>query len=368
MPPDRAAVHTRPVAGRDVGWADGAVAAVVTAATVAPALPRGWTVALLALAASAPVLWRRRAPLLVGIVVGTAMTGLVLWEKPFLPYGPLVAVYTIAEQADARTRTASIPLIGLGVYVSLALPHEDTEVYRSLAALFVAAYALGAGTRARRARAAELAERERRLAGERAAAVERERARIARDMHDIVTHSVGLMVVQAESGPVVLAASPERAEAVFDTIADTGRDALAQLRTVLGTLRSAGPAGPAPGLDTLPDLVEGARGTGLQARLDLPDPLPDVPPAVAVAAYRIVQEALTNTIRHADATRVEVRLRATPAALRVEVRDDGRAASAPPDPGHGLIGMRERAAACGGTLRVTADGPGFAIEALLPVG
>ncbi|RFU38742.1 sensor histidine kinase, partial [Actinomadura logoneensis] len=153
-----------------MGWADGAVAAVVTAATVAPALSRGWAAALLALAASAPVLWRRRAPLPVGIVVGAAMTGLVLWEKPFLPYGPLVAVYTIAEQADARTRAASVPLIGLGVYVSLALPHEDTEVYRSLAALFVAAYALGAGTRARRARAAELAERERRLAGERAAA------------------------------------------------------------------------------------------------------------------------------------------------------------------------------------------------------
>ncbi|RFU38509.1 sensor histidine kinase, partial [Actinomadura logoneensis] len=227
-----------------------------------------------------------------------------------------------------------------------------------------------AGTRARRARAAELAERERRLAGERAAAVDRERARIARDMHDIVTHSVGLMVVQAEAGPVVLAASPERAEAVFDTIADTGRDALAQLRTVLGTLRSAGPdgpAGPAPGLDTLPDLVEGARRAGLDARLDLPDPVPDVPPAVAVAAYRIVQEALTNTLRHAGATRVEVRLRASPETLRVEVRDDGRGASAPPpDSGYGLVGMRERAAACGGTLRVTADGPGFAVEALLP--
>ncbi len=347
---------------------DGVVAAVVTAATVVPALPRGWLVALLALAASVPVLWRRRAPLIVGLVVGTAMTGLVLWEKPFLPYGPLVAVYTIAERSDARTRIASIPLIGVGVYVSLALPHEDTEVYRSLAALFVAAYALGTGSRARRARAAELAERERRLAGERAAAADRERARIARDMHDIVTHSVGLMVVQAETGPVVLAASPDRAGAVFDTIADTGREALTQLRSVLGTLRADGRPGPAPGLDTLPDLLEHARRTGLDVILDAPDPLPDVPPAVAVAAYRIVQEALTNTLRHADATRVEVRLRVIASALEVEVGDDGRGAATTDGGGHGLIGMRERAAACGGTLRVTPDGPGFAVAAVLPVG
>lgn len=354
---------------RGVGWTDGAIAAAVTAATVVPALPRGWAVALLAVAASAPVLWRRRAPLLVGIVVGTAMTGLVLWEKPFLPYGPLVAVYTIAEQAGARTRIASIPLIGAGVYVSLALPHEDTEVYRSLAALFIAAYALGTGTRARRARAAELAERERRLAGEREAAAERERTRIARDMHDIVTHSVGLMVVQAETGPVVLAASAERAEAVFDAIAGTGRDALTQLRSVLGTLRPGERAGPAPGLDTLPDLLEGARRGGLDALLDAPGPLPDVPPAVAVAAYRIVQEALTNTLRHATgATRVEVRLRVSPGALTVKVSDDGRGTSGRSGTGHGLIGMRERAAACGGTLRVSAGGPGFAVEAVLPVG
>ncbi|MFC4912614.1 sensor histidine kinase [Actinomadura gamaensis] len=348
---------------------DLAVAVAVTAATVVPALPRGPVVALLALLASAPVLWRRRAPLPVGIVVGAAMTGLVLWEKPFLPYGPLVAVYTIAEQSDTRTRIASIPLIAADVYVSLALPHEDTDVYRSLAAVFVAAYALGTNTRARRARAAELAERERRLAGEREAAAERERARIARDMHDIVTHSVGLMVVQAEAGPVVLAASPARAEAVFDSIADTGRDALTQLRSVLGTLRPAEPSGPAPGLDTLPDLVEGARRAGLEAVLDLPDPVPDVPPGVAVAAYRIVQEALTNTVRHAGATRVEVRLRLTAGALRVEVLDDGTGPSSTGS-GHGLIGMRERAAACGGTLRAApaAGGRGFAVEAVLPVG
>ncbi|MCP2335666.1 sensor histidine kinase [Actinomadura rupiterrae] len=352
-----------------VNRADVAVTAAVTAATAVPALGGGPAVLLLALLASVPVLWRRSAPLPVGIVVGTAMTGLVLWEKPFLPYGPLVAVYTIAAESGARTRIASIPLIGVGVYISLALPHEDSEVYRSLAALFVAAYALGTGTRARRARAAELAERERRLAGEREAAAERERARIARDMHDIVTHSVGIMVVQAETGPVVLAASPARAEAVFESIADTGRGALTQLRSVLGTLRPAEPSGPAPGLDTLPDLVEGARRAGLDAVLDVPDPVPDVPPAVAVAAYRIVQEALTNTIRHAGASKVAVRLRPAGGGLRVEVRDDGSGSSGKGS-GRGLVGMRERAAACGGTLHAgpVAGGRGFAVEAVLPMG
>ncbi|MBC6459611.1 sensor histidine kinase [Actinomadura sp. HBU206391] len=240
---------------------DIAVAVVVSAATVAPTLvpvSQAWWIVALALLASAPVLWRRRAPMRIGLVVGVAMTALVIWHKPVLPYGPLVCVYTIAALSPPLLRMLSIPVIGVTVYVSLVLPDEQLEVYRAVGTAFAAAYALGTSARARRARAAELAERTRRLAQERATAAARERTRIARDMHDILTHSVGLMVVQAEAGPVVMRSDRRCAEAAFDAIAETGRGALTQLRGLLGTLRSEESAGgePQPSLDAVPHLVE----------------------------------------------------------------------------------------------------------------
>ncbi|KAB2369538.1 sensor histidine kinase [Actinomadura montaniterrae] len=348
----------------DARTADRAVAAAVTAATVAPALwsARPWWVVALALLASVPVLWRRRAPLRVGLVVGLAMTALVVWQKPLLlPWGPLVAVYTIAALSRPLLRLLSVPLLAATVYVSIVLPGEDSDVYPLLGTAFTAAFALGMAEQARRAQAAEHAERTLRLEQERSAAAAGERARIARDMHDVLTHSVGLMVVQAEAAPL---AGPDRAVEAFGRIADTGRGALTQLRAILDALRDdTAPGGAQPGLATLPDLV---RGCGLPAALTVDGEPRQVAPDAAVAAYRIVQESLTNVRKHAGpvaAVTVAVRWRDV---LEIEVADDGRGGE-PAASGHGLTGMRERAAACGGTVRAGPGPRGFTVLARLPV-
>jgi signal transduction histidine kinase len=350
---------------------DIAVTVATTAATVGPVLvSRAWWAVALALLASVPVLWRRRAPVGVTAVVGLAMTALVIvGHKPLLPYGPLVGVYTIAAVSAPRVRLSALPIIAAAVYVSLVVPHDNLDAYRAVGTAFVAAYALGTSARAHRAQTAELAERDHRLAQERAMASAQERTRIARDMHDIVTHSVGLMVVQAEAGPLVIRPDPARAEAVFDAIADTGRGALAQLRGALGALRSDENElrEPRPGLAALPGLIERTRRVGLNVNLTSDGAPRPVAANVDVAVFRIVQEALTNVMRHADARTVQVRLRWVDTALEVEVVDDGKGADGVTG-GHGLVGMRDRTAACGGTLQAGPGRDGFVVAATLPVG
>ena len=350
---------------------DLAVTIAISAATVGPVLASGaWWAVGLALLASAPMLWRRKAPVRVTAVVGLAMTALVMGGyKPLLPYGPLVGVYTIAAVSRPLVRLSALPVIGAAVYVSLILPRENLDAYRVVGTAFVAAYALGTSARARRARIAELAERDHRIAQERAMAAVLERTRIARDVHDIVTHSVGLMVVQAEAGPLVIRPDPARAEAAFDAIADTGRGALAQLRGLLGALRSDGNGvqEPRPGLDAVPGLIERTRQAGLNVTLTSHGAPRPVTTEVDVAAYRIVQEALTNVLSHADAHAVQVRLGWVDTALEVEVADDGKGPGSG-NGGHGLAGMRERAIACGGTLRAGPGKEGFVVAATLPVG
>ncbi|HUP98958.1 MAG TPA: histidine kinase [Aeromicrobium sp.] len=343
------------------------IAVVVTAATVVPVLlpsPQAWWLVVLAVFASVPVYWRRAAPLWTGIVVGLAMTAMVLWVKPWLPYGPLVSVYTVASLSSRVQRLVAIPLIAVAATISLMLPQEEPEVYRYMATVLVAAYALGTATRARRAQAAELDERSRRLAQEREAAAVHERTRIARDVHDIVTHSVGLMVVQAEAGSVVLRSDPERAERVFEAIGDIGRGALVQLRGLLGTLRSSEEV---PGLDTLAQLVERIGRTGLDVRLIREGEPRPVSGEVGVAAYRVVQEALTNVLRHSRAQAVTVRLSWHGDGLSLEIANDGGPVRGGGS-GHGLVGMRERVLTCGGSLRAGPSPGGFVVAAELPVG
>ncbi|GAA0320905.1 sensor histidine kinase [Actinoallomurus spadix] len=356
---------------------DVVVAAVVTIGTVTTAFVpdrQPWWFLALTVSASVPVVWRRRAVFIVGGVVGGSTTILAiaaptLSHPPLLllPYGVLVCVYTFAERTlSPATRAAGIGALVAGVAVSLVVPGEDLETYRYLVTAVVAAYAVGVGARARRAARAAERERERRVQEERAAAVERERTRIARDMHDIVTHSVGVMVVQAEAGPLVVRDDPVQAEAVFEAIAEAGREAVGQLRLILGALRTGRPYdGPVPGVEAVPGLVGNARRAGLDASLDVRGEPRPVAADVDAAAYRVVQEALTNTIRHADARTVAVRLRWSADALEIEVTDDGRGV---PDlrEGHGLIGMRERVTSCGGTLAVRSAGRGCTVTATLP--
>jgi signal transduction histidine kinase len=352
---------------------DAVLASVVTVASVTPLLlphRQVWWLIALGFAASVPIAWRRRALVPVTIVVGSATMAMVLTLTHrdvlvLMPYGGLVCAYTFATLDRLAPRVGAVVLMAAGVIVTLVIPHEDLETYRYVGAVYVASYALGVGTRARRAQRRAEEERTRRLAEERATAVERERTRIARDMHDIVTHSVGLMVVQAEAGPLVVRNDPARAEAAFEAIADTGREAIGRLRLILDALRGDGGREPQPGLDTLRDLVERTRRAGLDASFEERGTPVPVPAEVGVAAYRIVQESLTNTLRHSAARTVRVILAWADSSLTVEVRDDGGSTAAPRE-GHGITGMRERAHACGGRLDI--DPSGFAVTATLPTG
>ncbi|WIM93341.1 sensor histidine kinase [Actinoplanes oblitus] len=372
--------------GTDLTGTDLAVTVAAVAATVLPALaggPHAWWVLPLALASSVPVLWRGRALVPVSLAVGVATTlSASLGAPPLLPVGPLVCLYTFAARASLPLRLLGIGVTAVGLLISVLFPKPDVEVLRYLAVAFIFAYALGTSARARRHQEFALVERERRLAGERTAAVERERrlagereaavlrerTRIARDLHDIVTHALGVMVVQAEAGPVVMRRDPDRAEAAFAAIAATGRDAVGQLRRAVGGLRE--PADrplDQPGLAQLPTLVDRVRAAGIVVELNVVG-MPVVPPAdVGVAAYRIVQESLTNVVRHANARSVRVALQYLASSLRVSVTDDGYGSDTVDPPGYGIVGMRERAQACGGSLHARMIEGGFEVAATLPV-
>ncbi|MER5890374.1 histidine kinase [Streptomyces sp. NPDC001941] len=334
--------------------------------------PAGWAAYGLTTLTVVPLLWRGRAPLRVLLAVLAANT---LYELALdgpgqpLPYSGLVLLYTIGAQSPPRHRLVAVLLVAVAIPVSVGL---DTRSARELVFsffVFTAAYASGRLAAARR--------RDRAADAERAAAGER--ARIAREMHDVLSHAVSLMIVQAEAGPVAVRAAPERAEAAFDAISRTGRDAMAQLRQLLGVLREDGrepaaPRAPQPGLDAIGALVERVRSGGLDVAYERAGAPARVSQAVGAAAHRIVQEALTNAVKHADARLVRVRLGREEDALTVRVTDDGRGPRAVRGAGwrtggHGLIGMRERAAALGGTAHCGPgpDGRGFEVRAVLPL-
>ncbi|MGW6708180.1 sensor histidine kinase [Streptomyces sp. NPDC054956] len=324
-----------------------------------------------------PLVWRRRAPVAVLVAIllaGGAYKLTIDGPGQPLPYAGLIAFYTVALQCTARVRLTVGLLTVLAVALSVGW---NTGTARELLfTLFVsgAAYALGrlqhtrqAYLRAVEERAAHL-ERANRIEAEQAAA--RERARIAREMHDILSHAVSIMIVQAEAGPVAVRRAPERAEAAFDAIADTGREAMAQLRTMLGVLREDGPAprAPQPGVAGLPALLDRVRMGGPEISYEQTGQVRAPAPAVDTTAYRIVQEALTNVVKHAGARRVAVRLHHAPGELAITVTDDGRGPAPGGSGGHGLIGIRERAAAHGGTAVCgpRMDGqPGFELRVVL---
>ncbi|MCT9143363.1 sensor histidine kinase [Streptomyces violarus] len=319
-----------------------------------------------------PLVWRRRAPVAVlfAVLATNALYGLAV-DGPGqpLPYTGLVVVYTIAALSPVRKRLVTGGVLLVAVPVGVWLNTRSARELTFSVFVFAAAYVLGRLTDAR--------QRANRVEAEQAAA--RERARIAREMHDILSHAVSLMIVQAEAGPVAVRAAPERAEAAFDAISATGRDAMTQLRRMLGVLREGAeesdggdtaPRAPQPGLAELPGLLERVRSGGLDVVYGTAGDVRPVPDVIGATVFRVVQEALTNTLRHADARTVTVRLTYGDSELDVRVRDDGRG----PQPGsggggHGLIGVRERAAVHGGTAVAGAgpDGRGFEVRVRIPV-
>jgi signal transduction histidine kinase len=242
------------------------------------------------------------------------------------------------------------------------------------------AWILGDNLRTRRAYTAELEARAARLEAEREAhaqaAAARERASIARELHDVVAHHVSVMAVQAGAARRVAASRPERAREALESIEGAARQALGELRRLLGVLRggdgvAADALSPQPGLDELVALVEQTRAAGLSVDLVVEgDEQRPVQAAVGLSAYRIVQEALTNTIKHAGASRARVLVRYGAVDLDVRVEDDGRGIVDHGElerGGHGLLGMRERVALFGGELRVGPRlGGGFRVQARLP--
>lgn len=307
------------------------------------------------LVTSLPVLTRRWQP---GLSLAIAAVGIaayaVVEPGPAQPiwYGPLLIFYTVAYQAGRIERLLCV--IGSFVGAISVIGSLNTGI-RELAT-WSTAYALGALARTRKEAAAAS-----RAQGEQLAA-ERERTRIARDLHDILGHAFSLMIVQAEAGAAVARSDPGKAEAAFDAISAHGREAMGQLRSAVGALRDRVPQ---PSLADLPQLVRRTQRPGLSVALAETGDARELPPDVQLAAYRLVQEALTNVVKHSGATRADVTVEWTAQDVRVSVEDDGRG-PAGEGGGHGLIGIRERVTAVGGSVEtgVARQGSGFRVAAV----
>ena len=323
--------------------------------------------AALLLAQTLPAAWRRRRPVAVWLVVGTAAAiyGIGNFPDTVLDLGPPLVVYTVAAWCPRRTATAIGVATAVAIFAALmGAGDADARDVSFNVLLYALAWILGEVQRARRAGVDELARR----------AVTDERARIASELHDVVAHHVSMMVVQAEGGASVAGADPARAVEAFDAISATGRQAMSEMRRILGVLKDEGSDGalvPQPGLGAVDELVAGVRRSGLEVELQLEVRTRPLAPGLDLSAYRILQEALTNAMRHADARRLTVAVRYGDATVELEVADDGHgpATDVGTTGGHGLVGMRERVALYGGELRVgTKEGGGFAVVARLPTG
>jgi signal transduction histidine kinase len=322
------------------------------------------------------------------VLVAVTAGALVLWALAATrppPPGVMVALYTVAADPAADRRAS---LRGLAVGAFAALPFLVDDVVASLGVrapfqlgrfafvvvLLAASWLAGEALRARRQYLAELEARAERLEREReteaARAVAEEQARIARELHDVIAHNVSVMVVQAGAAEDVFDAQPERARAALRSIDTAGRQALAELRRLLGAVRPEDAAlEPQPSLAGLDARAQRLRASGLAVRLSVSGEPQALPAGVELSAYRIVQEALTNALRHARASEVRVALRYAGDALEVQVEDDGVGpAPAAGAPGRGLHGMRERAALTGGVLEAgPGERGGFRVRARLPL-
>jgi signal transduction histidine kinase len=380
-----------------------------------PGVLRKSLAAPLIVAAIVPLVFRRRWPR------GTFAVAAVAGFLSFFSLAPafnaadmayLIYLYTVAAYCQRRWSIPAMGLTYVGALIQFGLLHlyddpaescgqisepaRQTKCYQGgvalatghfnwvtfiFSAVFIAglvglAWVAGDSMRYRRAYYVRLEDRAQRLERERDAqaqiAAASERARIARELHDVVAHNVSVMVVQADGATYALDQDPEAARKALLAISQTGRTALTEMRRMLGVLRSADDAGtyaPQPGIEQLGDLLEQVRSTGLPVSLKIEGVPREMPTGLALAVYRIVQESLTNTRKHGGSqVRASVGLIYTDDCLVLRIVDNGRGAGAPGDGmGHGLVGMRERVSVFGGTL---VTGPhvsgGYAVEAILP--
>jgi signal transduction histidine kinase len=360
---------------------------------------------LLVVLQALPLTWRRRWPVVVFFAVGIPRSiydQLGISFAP-IPLGPAIAYYTVMDRCSTRVRVAISAAVVVGIIRSQLIPGH-TEPYDFFVALlqFAVAGTLGILSRTRRSylQAVEVratqaeAERDRQVA----LAAAQERARIARELHDVVAHHVSLMAVQSEAAAALLPDRPAEAGKSVEIIGQTARDALSELRRLLGVLRGPAdvdgraPTSPSPSISELDEVLGQVRQAGIAVNLRVEGSPSKLPPGVDLTAYRIVQEALTNTVKHSGTGEAVVTVSYEPGYVTVSVTDTGNASFAvtvdrgarrargggsgssggsPERPavpgGFGLAGIAERVASCGGSLTVgPCDAGGFAVTARLP--
>ncbi|WP_233359047.1 sensor histidine kinase [Thermomonospora amylolytica] len=330
-----------------------------------------------------PLVVRRRWP--VQAFATIAGVSFVQWVLDYTAIpanmGVLVAVYTVAANCAFRWAVAAGLVTELGAVLAAfrytVNPGDRKYTTIMLSAVVAGVWILGVYISTRRAYTRSLEERAERLERERDTQIQiamaAERARIARELHDVVAHNVSVIVVQADGASYAIDTDVERAKRALETISATGRTALAEMRRLLGVLREGDDAGayrPQPGVAQLTDLVEQIRESGLPLDFRVEGVPAELPQGMQLAVFRIVQESLTNIVKHAGPrATAQVRLHYGDEAIQVTVTDDGRGAAARDDGrGHGLVGMRERAAVYGGTVRAGPRlGGGFEVVARLPL-
>ncbi|HEX3839690.1 MAG TPA: histidine kinase [Acidimicrobiales bacterium] len=343
----------------------------------------------------APITWRRQYPRAVFIICGEAVFVAMRIGGPSLPLGLLVALYTVSSMCDRRWSIGAGVVSWLGV-VSVALVRDRgvPVTIQSLVAplaVITATWLVGDNLRVRRAYVAQLEERAERLEAEREEETRRatdgERARIARELHDVVAHHVSVIAVQAgaarmvaESSPAVPGAPQSTSDNMLASIEITARQALAELRRLLGVLRKGEERldhAPQPGLDQLDSLIDQVRVAGMPVEVTVSGSAPQsLSPGVNLSAYRIVQEALTNVLKHGGGAPTRVSMSFGDEGLDLAVTDSGPGVGAslsgpgagqPPTGGQGLIGMRERVAMFGGDLHAgPLPGGGYEVRAHIP--
>jgi signal transduction histidine kinase len=333
-----------------------------------------------AAALTVPLAWRRQAPLAVAALVAGAIVvdGLAAgWESAVISFDcSIIAAYSAGAHARQRHALAALAALLFANFVdALGAPGSRAGALALAIVVFsLVPWLVGQALQRERSRTAQLrafasqleAEREQRARD----AVTTERGRIARELHDVVAHAISVIAVQADAATKLLRHDPDRARGPLETIQTTSRGALAEMRQLVGLLRDSkeqAPLGPQPGVTDLERLVGDTRRSGLRVTLAVTGEIRPLPATLDLAAYRIVQEGLTNVRKHAGPARARVSVRYEQDSLDVEVRDDGHAGFASGG-GHGLVGIRERVTLLGGKLESgPAHNGGFVLHARLPL-
>jgi signal transduction histidine kinase len=332
-----------------------------------------------------PLLARRRAPFaapalvwVIAAAVSFVDGRLVVFPAAVFVAGMVAAILLGNLADDFQGRVGLVVTLAGATVIIYNDPTRAAGDFIFVPALFAVAWTIGLALRARSAKAeaaevrAARAERERETVAR--IAVAEERARIARELHDIVAHSVSVMVLQVGAVRHQLPDELDQDKEALEDVERAGRTALAEMRRLLGAMRRETDdveLAPQPGLGELEPLLEHVRRAGVEVDMKVEGEPGPVPRALDLSAYRIIQEGLTNVLKHAGATRADVTIGYLPGELRIEVRDDGRGSRADDgrDPGHGLVGVRERVKIFGGEMSAgSANGRGFVLSARLPIG